>query len=220
MSGFTDRTAQGILNHLLGKTAIFSIPTAYVALFTGVGSDAGTGFTEVSGGAYARVATAAGDWNSASGSAPSQISNANTLTFPTATADWGAVIAFGVYDAATAGNLLFWDYFGNYPWLPATVSAASPAVITSKAHGYTAGDLAAWSPGEYGGTNPTFSQSNFTGMLTVASPSTDTFTVTNATVAVNTSATGSGNIRKVISQSIISGASAAFPASSLILTSA
>jgi hypothetical protein len=218
MTGFTDRTSQGILGHIVGKTAIYSIPTAYIALFTATGTDAGTGFTEVSVGAYARVATAAGDWASASGSAPSQISNANTLTFPTATADWGAVIAFGIYDAATTGNLLVWDYFGNYSWLPATVSAASPGVITSKAHGYTAGDLVAWTI-EYGGTNPTFSQSNFTGVLTVASPSTDTFTVTNAATAVNTSATGSGMVRKLVSQAIASGAAAAFPAGSLIITS-
>jgi hypothetical protein len=218
MTGFTDRTSQGILNHIAGKSALFSIPTAYVALFTAVGTDAGTGFTEVSVGAYARVATAAADWNSASGSAPSQISNANTLTFPTATADWGTVIAFGLFDAATTGNLLAWDFFGNYVWLPATVSAASPAVITTKAHGFSAADLVEWSI-EYGGTNPTFSQSNFTGPLTVTSPATDTFTTTNGATAVNTSATGSGMIRKLVAQAINNGASAAFPAGSLIITS-
>lgn len=218
MTGFTDRTSLGILGHIVGKTAIYTLPTAYIALFTAAGTDAGTGFTEVSVGAYARVATTTGDWSTASGSAPSQISNANTLTFPTATADWGSVIAFGIYDAATTGNLLVWDYFGNYTWLPATVSAASPGVITSKAHGYTAGDLVAWTI-EYGGTNPTFSQSNFTGILAVTSPSTDTFTVTNASTAVNTSATGSGMVRKLVSQAIASGAAAAFPAGSLIITS-
>jgi hypothetical protein len=218
MTGFTDRTSQGILGHLVGKTAIYSLPTTYVALFTSVGSDAGTGFTEVSVGSYARVATAGADWNAASGSAPSTISNANTLTFVTATADWGSVIAFGLYDAATTGNLLCWDFFGNYSWLPTTVSAASPAVLTSKAHGYSAGDNIAWTI-EYGGTNPTFSQSNFTGVLTVASPSTDTFTVTNSATAVNTSATGSGMVRKLVAQAITSGAAAAFPAGSLIITS-
>jgi hypothetical protein len=218
MTGFTDRTSQGILNHITGKTAIYTIPTAYVALFTAVGTDAGTGFTEPSVGAYARVATAAADWNSASGSAPSQISNANTLTFTTATADWGSIIAMGLYDASTAGNLLAWDFFGNYAWLPATVSAASPAVITAKGHGFSASDLVEWSI-EYGGTNPTFSQSNFTGQLTVTSPSTDTFTVTNSATAVNTSATGNGMVRKLVAQSVNNGASAAFPAGSLIIRS-
>ena len=218
MTGFTDRTSQGILGHITGKAALFTMPTAYVALFTAVGSDAGSGFTEVSGGAYARVATAAGDWNSATGSAPSSISNLNALTFPTATADWGTIIAFGLYDASTAGNLLAWDFFGNYLWLPTTVSAASPAVLTAHAHGFSGGDLIEWTI-EYGGTNPTFSAGNFTGQLTVTSPTTDTLTVTNAAAAVNTSTTGNGMMRKLLAQAINNGASAAFPAGSLIITS-
>lgn len=218
MTGFSDRTSQGILGHIVGKTALFSLPTVYVALFTAVGTDAGTGFTEVSGGAYARAPTAAADWASPSGSAPSLISNANTLSFPTATANWGSIIAFGLYDAATSGNLLAWDYFGNFDWLPATVSAAAPAVITAKAHAYAASDLVQWTT-EYGGTNPTFSQSNFTGTLTVVSPASDTFTVTNGGTAVNASATGSGMVRKLIAQAIPSGTSSAFPPGSLTIAS-
>ena len=219
MTGFTDRVAQAILNHVVGKTTIFTLPTAYVALFTATGTDAGSGFSEPSGGAYARVATAAGDWNSATGSGPSLITNANPVNFPTATANWGNIIAFGIYDASTAGNLLLWDYFGAFNWLPATVSAASPAVLTAKAHGFTAGDLVEWS-NEYGGTLPTFSQSNFTGPLTVVSPATDTFTVTNGGTAVNTSATGNGMLRKMTVQGINSGVQASFPAGSLTVTAA
>jgi hypothetical protein len=211
MTGFTDRTSQGILNHIVGKTALYTLPTCYVGLFLTVGTDAGTGFTEPTVGAYARVATAAGDWAAASGSAPSQISNANTLTFPTATADWGSIVG-------STGNLLAWDFFGAYNWSPATVNAASPAVITTKAHGYSVADLVEWSI-EYGGTNPTFSASNFTGVLAVATASTDTFSVTNATVAVNTSASGNGMVRKILPQSITNGSSAAFPAGSLIIRS-
>jgi hypothetical protein len=218
MTGFTDRTSQGILNHITGKSALFSIPTAYAALFTGVGTDAGTGFTEPAVGAYARVATAAADWATASGSAPSQISNANTLTFPTATADWGTIIGFGLYDASSTGNLLAWDFFGNYAWLPATVSAASPAVITAHAHGYSVADIVQWSI-EYGGVNPTFSASSFSGNLAVATAATDTFTVTNASTAVNTSATGNGMVRKIAAQAVTNGSSAAFPAGSLIIRS-
>lgn len=219
MSGFTDRTAQAILNHIVGKTAIFTLPTVYVALFTAVGSDAGTGFTEPSGGGYARVATAAADWSSASGSAPSSISNANPINFPTASANWGNIIGFGLYDASSGGNLLAWDFFGSFAWQPATVSAASPGAITAHAHGFSAGDLVEWTS-EYGGTLPTFSQSNFTGVLTVVSPTTDSFTVTNAGTAVNTSGTGNGMVRKMTSQAINSGISASFPAASLSITAA
>src|SRR5262252_2070343 len=213
MSGFTDRVSQGILNHIVGKTTIFTLPTSYVALFTANGIDAGTGFTECSGGNYARVATAAADWNSATGSAPSTITNANALTFPTATAGWGNVIAFGLYDAASAGNLLAWDFFGAYQWLPATVIASSPGSIACHAHGYSTADLIEWTI-EYGGVTPTFSQSNFTGVLSVTSPTTDGFSVQNGGIAVNTSSSGNGMVRKLISQTISSGVQPSFPPSS------
>ena len=218
MTGFTDRVSQGILNHITGKTTIFTLPAAYIALFTAVGTDAGSGFTEVSGGSYARKSTVAADWGSATGTSSSTISNSTTLAFATATADWGIVIAFGLYDASTAGNLLAWDYFGNWAWRPATVSAASPAVITLPNHGYLAADIVQWSI-EHGGTNPTFTASNFTGALAVVSPATNTFTVTNGGTAVNTSAVGNGMVRKLTAQAIINGASATFPPASLIITS-
>jgi hypothetical protein len=35
-------------------------------------------------------------------------SNANAITVPAATAVWGNVVAFAVFDAAAAGNMLFW----------------------------------------------------------------------------------------------------------------
>ena len=177
MSGLSDYSAQAFLNHLVGKTSIFTLPTAFVALFTAVGVDAGTGFTEVSGGSYARVTTSGATWNAASGSAPSTLTNAAAVTFATATASWGTVIAFGLYDASSAGNLLAWDYLGNFNWLPATVSAASPGVNTAKGHGYSNGDPFVFST-EYGGTGPTFSAGNYTGVQTVAGVTTDTFNVT------------------------------------------
>lgn len=96
--------AENKINELLvGKTA-FTLPTAYVALFTAAPSDAGGG-TEVTGGSYARKSTAGADWAASSGGS---IQNANAITFPAATAPWGTVTHFGVFDAASAGNLLFW----------------------------------------------------------------------------------------------------------------
>lgn len=99
----TDYAENKTLDHITGK-ATWAAVTAYVGLFTAAPSDAGGG-TEVSGGAYARKATVAADWNAASaGSA----SNANALSFPTATASWGTVTHFALFDAATAGNMLRW----------------------------------------------------------------------------------------------------------------
>lgn len=208
MSGMTDYTAKHFLDWVVGKTAMPSLPTAYIALFTAVGVDAGTGFTEVTGGGYARVATAGADWNAAAASAPSSNSNANAVTFPTATADWtsaGAapVIAFGIYDAPTGGNLLFWDYLGNYPWLPFTCSSATPGVLTLPAHGFANGNSVIVSA-EFGGTLPATGGS-WSGLKTVANSTTDTFTA-----GVNTTGTGDGMLRKVDAQLIPAGVQASF----------
>jgi hypothetical protein len=219
MTGFSDYSAQNGLNYIVGKTAVPTLPTVSIALFTAVGTDAGTGFTEVSGGSYARVTTSGATWNAASGSAPSSITNAAAITFTTATANWGTVIAFGLYDASSAGNLLAWDYLGNFSWLPTTVSSASPGILTVKAHGYSAADPIIYST-EYGGTVPSFSQSNFTGVLSVVSPATDSFSVTNAATAVNTSSTGSGMVRKIVQQSVPSGVQVSYAIGALTITSA
>jgi hypothetical protein len=210
MTGLTDYVAKHVIDHAMtGKTSIFSIPTVYIALFTAVGADDGTGFTEVSGSSYARIATAGSDWNAAAGTGPSAASNVNNLAFPTASGSWGTCIAFGGLDASSSGNLLWWDYLGNYAWLPATVNAASPGVLTVPAHGYSVSDSVVFST-EFGGVAPSFSASNFTGLLVLAHAATNTFDVTNAATQVNTSAAGNGMVRKVAAQSISSGVTASF----------
>lgn len=95
-----------LLDHVLGNAAYTAPTNVYIALYTAAPSDSGGG-TEVSGGSYARltVANNATNWPAASGGAKS---NGTALTFTTATASWGTVVAFGIFDAATAGNLLYW----------------------------------------------------------------------------------------------------------------
>ena len=95
-----------LLDHVLGNAAYTAPATVYIALYTVVPTDAGGG-TEVSGGAYTRVASTndATNWPAASAGAKS---NGTAITFTTATADWGTVVAFGIFDALTAGNLLYW----------------------------------------------------------------------------------------------------------------
>jgi hypothetical protein len=102
MGSFSDYLENKILDHIVGKTS-YTMPTAYVALSTADPLDTGAGLAEPSGGAYARVATAGGDWNAAASGA---IDNANAITFPTATASWGTISHFAIMDAATSGNML------------------------------------------------------------------------------------------------------------------
>ena len=102
MGSFSDHWENEILDHLFGK-GTYTPPTIYVGLSTADPGDDGTGLAEPSGNGYARVATAAGDWNTASGGA---LDNASALEFPTATGNWGTVTHFALFDAATDGNLL------------------------------------------------------------------------------------------------------------------
>jgi hypothetical protein len=89
-----------LLDHSLGGTAYTQPSTIYVALYTSDPTDADSG-TEVTGGSYARQSVAF-----AAASGGSKASNA-TVTFPTATANWGTVTHIGLRDASTAGNLLW-----------------------------------------------------------------------------------------------------------------
>src|SRR5256885_3707404 len=111
MAGKSTYLSDKMLNWLKG-TAFGTAPTTvYVALFTtNPTSDDGTGAVEVSGGSYARASiTTSSGWSAISGTNPRQISNSGTVTFATPTANWGSVTGIGVYDASTAGNLLYWN---------------------------------------------------------------------------------------------------------------
>ena len=107
LNGFTDAWQTKLLNYLkeaaqaaAGADAAAFSPTAWeVALFTNVPSfDGTTAPVEVSGGSYARLSIAAASWSVAGGT----MSNASTVLWPTATANWGTVLSVGLYNADTA----------------------------------------------------------------------------------------------------------------------
>jgi hypothetical protein len=95
-----------VLDGVLGGPDFTHPATVYIALYTATPNDTGGG-TEVTGGAYARasVTNNSTNWPAASAGAKS---NGTDITFPTATANWGTVVSFGIFDASTSGNLLFW----------------------------------------------------------------------------------------------------------------
>lgn len=117
MAALSDYLENKLIDFLLRGQAFAAPATTYVALLTAAPSDA-SGGTEVSGGAYARVAitssmanwagTQAAASTVASSGTSGTTSNNAAVTFPAPTANWGVVTHFGVYDAATGGNLLFW----------------------------------------------------------------------------------------------------------------
>lgn len=106
-SGDSDYLENKLLDHVLGGPDYTRPATVYVALFTVAPTDAGGG-TEVTSNAYARVAVTnnATNFPAASGGAKS---NGTVISFPTPTpGGWGTVVAVGIYDASSGGNLLKW----------------------------------------------------------------------------------------------------------------
>lgn len=103
-----------ILDHTLGNAAYTAPATVHVSLHTADPTDAGTG-TEVSGGSYAREAVTnnATNWPASTGGSPAAKANGTAIEFVTATASWGTVTHFGIWDAATAGNLLYHGALGT-----------------------------------------------------------------------------------------------------------
>jgi hypothetical protein len=113
----SDYLENKLIDHLF-RAGTFAKPAGlFIGLLTAAPTDAGGG-TEVSGGSYARAALAPSDTNwkatqggttGASSGTTGLTSNAVAITFPAPTANWGTVTHFGIYDAASAGNLLIWD---------------------------------------------------------------------------------------------------------------
>ena len=118
MSNLSDFLENGIIDWLFRGQAAPTLPASlHVGLFTASPADAGGG-TEVTGGAYARVAVtrslanfagtqSAGSTTASSGTG-GVTSNNSAITFPAPTANWGSVVALGIFDASSGGNLLAW----------------------------------------------------------------------------------------------------------------
>tara|TARA_B100001093_G_scaffold488116_1_gene525027 strand:+ start:324 stop:716 length:393 start_codon:yes stop_codon:yes gene_type:complete len=125
MSGFSDYLEDKVLDHVFGGNAYSAPSTLYVALYTVAPSDTGGG-TEVSGGAYARQTGAF----TVSGTNPTTATNSAAIEYPTATANYGTVVAVGILDASSSGNLLAYSTLD-----------ASKVVSSGDVFRFNAGDL-------------------------------------------------------------------------------
>lgn len=103
MGSFANFWEDEILDHLFMKGS-YTMPTnLWIGLSTVDPTDDASGLAEPVGGSYARVSTAGADWNTSSGGATA---NAGDITFPEATASWGTITHFAIFDAVTAGNMV------------------------------------------------------------------------------------------------------------------
>jgi hypothetical protein len=89
-----------ILKWLLNLTPSYTPAATKVALYTVTPDDTGGG-TEVTGGSYARTAIT---WGTPASGA---VSNSADITFPTASASWGTVVALAIWDTSGT-NMLAW----------------------------------------------------------------------------------------------------------------
>lgn len=94
------RTSVG--NHVMTNTSWTSPTTLYVALFTVAPTAAGGG-TEVTGGSYARQVIT---FTETATDGEFENNSVSITDMPAAT-----VLAIGIYDAVTVGNLLHWEEF-------------------------------------------------------------------------------------------------------------
>jgi hypothetical protein len=117
MAAMSDYLENKLVDQIFRGQAYTFPGTLYVGLLTATPSDTGGG-TEVSGNAYARVSVtnSLANWAGTQGAGTTVASSGTTattsnnaaITFPTPTATWGTVVAFGIWDASTSGNLLFY----------------------------------------------------------------------------------------------------------------
>lgn len=112
MPGKTTTYSDSILNLLRG-VSVTAPAAVYVGLFIVAPlSDSASG-TEFSGNGYARKAAAFGAPAAGAGTAR-KITNTSTITFgPAIGSDWPSTAAWGLFDAVSGGNLLYWDVVGT-----------------------------------------------------------------------------------------------------------
>lgn len=96
-----------VLDAVLGTARGSSVPaTVYVGLFTSAPDDNGTGDEVVSSGTgYARVSVANDTDHWPNANLGNKV-NGSKIQFPLAVSSWGVISHFGIFDAATSGNLL------------------------------------------------------------------------------------------------------------------
>lgn len=112
MAGASDYLEQNFFNHMLRNQAFTPPATLHMSLHTADPLDDNTGASEIVGGldaAYARQPIAFAAW------AAGQVSSNAIITFPVvdgASAGY-TVTHFGIYDAASAGNLIWSGLLGT-----------------------------------------------------------------------------------------------------------
>lgn len=106
MAGKSDYLENKLLDLVLGAQAFSAPATLYIELYTAAPTDAGGG-TPVSGNNYSRAAVTNNSTNWPAATSGVKTSGA-AINFATPSGSWGTVSHFGIFDASSGGNLLYW----------------------------------------------------------------------------------------------------------------
>ena len=104
MSAMSDYLENEILDHILATGSFTAPSNVYVGLSTGSFNDDNSG-TELTGNNYSRVSA------TFSAASSGTTSNSAAIEFAAASGSWGTVTHFGIFDAASSGNLLIHGAF-------------------------------------------------------------------------------------------------------------
>lgn len=112
-----------LLDFNFGGTSYSAPATYYFGLSTTTINIDGTGATEPSGGAYARVALTNNktNWGNASNAS---LTNSTAVQFAESTASWGTITYVFLSDALTSGNIWWYDALS-----PARTVASATTVL-------------------------------------------------------------------------------------------
>lgn len=122
---------EAVLDAVIGGKTYTPHATLYIGLLLDLPTNAGSGFTEVTGTAYARVTKTNNDTNFPDCTPGSrEKSNGTVITFPEAGGAWGTPEYVGIFDAVSGGNLI------------AIAKEANPtAITTGNIRSYAVGQL-------------------------------------------------------------------------------
>lgn len=187
-----------LLDHVFGGGDYTRPTNVHIAAFTAAPTDSGGG-TEVSGGSYARVQVTnnATNFPAASGG---QKQNGTLIQFVVATASWGEVVAIGLFDAASSGNMLGWSWLGNDAGRVFTAIAAGD-LITIPGHSLVVDDKVRF-VAIPGSSLPGGISANTTYFVKTVSGNDITISATQGGATLDITGAGSGLIAKITPKQI------------------
>lgn len=165
----SDHSEDSLLDHVLGNTSYTPLATMYLALSTTAPADDGTNVTEHSGDGYVRKAI-----TFAAANARAIAQNAD-VNFNEATASWGTITHYAIFDAESGGNMLA---YGDIDPDKLIDSGKTPKIISGEvAISFTTGGVTTYLANElldFMFRNQAYSQPTlYTGLIETTDPDDD-----------------------------------------------